>query len=286
MKALALEIILLAGMVMPLAAQEQRETPFLQVIPRIEIGTLTVLSHQYQSGSGGTMFDFVRQGGQDILFPYERYSVELILAGRHRVSFLYQPLTLNTRTVVGRNDTASAPIVVDSVSFPLGSQLDLTYGFDFWRASYVYDFVSSGSTTVGAGGSLQIRNASIVFSQADGSARAVQQNIGPVPILKFRASHWFGPDFGLDLDADGFYASSALFNGATRPFEGWIWDVSVSAKARVVAGTTGFLTVRSIGGGARGDNAYDTTTSTTSSPGSYTFNSLATLAVTLGVSIQ
>ncbi|HTZ51867.1 MAG TPA: hypothetical protein VMF68_09425 [Spirochaetia bacterium] len=286
MKAMALVIVLLGVVVLPLTAEEQREPPFLQVMPRIEIGTLAVLSHQYQSGSGGTMFDFVRQGGQDILFPYERYSVELILAGRHRLSFLYQPLTLDTRTVVGRNGTASAPIVVDSVSFPLGSQLDLTYGFDFWRVSYVYDFVSSGSTTVGAGASLQIRNASIVFSQADGSGRAVQQNIGPVPILKLRASHWFSPAFGLDLDADGFYASSALFNGATRPFEGWIWDVSVSAKAHVVAGITGFLTVRSIGGGARGDNAYDTTTSTTSSPGSYTFNSLATLAVTLGASIQ
>lgn len=259
---------------------------FIQVIPHFEYGALAVLAHQYQSGAGGTMFDYVRQGGQDILFPYQRYSVELVLAGRHRVTFLYQPLTLDTRTVVGRNGTASGPVVVDGVSFPLGSQLDLRYGFDFWRVSYLYDFVSDPATILAAGASLQVRNASIVFSQADGTARTIQQNIGPVPILKVRAAHWFSPAFGLDFEADGFYASSAFFNGASQPFEGWIWDASISARTRLVPGTAAFLTLRTIGGGARGNNAYSYVSSTTSSPGGYTYNALATAAVTLGVSIE
>jgi hypothetical protein len=44
--------------------------------------------------------------------------------------------------------------------------------------------------------------------------------------------------------------------------------------------------VRSIGGGAKGNNAYDYSSSTTSSPGSYTYNELATLALSLGFSLQ
>jgi hypothetical protein len=280
-------LVLVAGLV-PLAAQDAE--PFIQVIPRAEIGTLAVLKHLYQSGDtpgASTLFNYVTQGGQDILFPYQRYAVDIVLAGQHRVTLLYQPLTLNTRTVVDRNGSnGGESIWVDGTEFPITTPLDLTYGFDFWRASYLYDFAASPDTILGAGLSLQIRNASIVFSSIDGTLRAVQQNIGPVPILKLRAAHQFFPGFGLDFEADGFYASSAFFNGSGRPFEGWVWDAALSARTTLAPGASAFLVVRSIGGGARGNNAYDYSSSTTSSPGSYTYNELATLALSLGFSLQ
>lgn len=276
-------LLFFAGLA-PLAAQDAE--PFIQVIPRTEIGYVAVLSHEYQSGTGGTRFNFVTQGGQDILFPYQRYAVDVVLAGQHRVTLLYQPLTLNTQTVVNRNTGSVAPIVIDDVSFPDDTVLDLKYGFDFWRASYFYDFARSPDTILGAGVSLQIRNASIVFSSADGTLRTIQQNIGPVPILKVRAAHQFSPAFGLDLEADGFYASSAFFNGSANPFKGWVWDAALTAKTHFTREAVAFLVVRSIGGGAEGNNAYDYSSSTTSTPGSYTYNALATLAVTLGFSIE
>jgi hypothetical protein len=268
--------------------------PAVQIIPHFEQGFVGVLYHHYQSGVGGTDFNFITQGGQDILFPYQRYSVELVLGGHSRFTFLYQPLTINTRTVVDRNGSGTGDIVIDGTAFPSGTPLDITYGFDFWRLSYLYDVSNDPRTILGLGASLQVRNASIVFTSsglpAPGSGptevRAVSQNIGPVPILKMRAAHWFSPLFGLDFEADGFYASSAFFNGATQAFTGWIWDAALSARSQIMANAAAYLTVRSIGGGASGNNAYSYSSSTTSTPGSPTYNALATFAVTLGATIQ
>jgi hypothetical protein len=282
--AFAASFLTVAALV-PATAQEAE--PFIQVIPRAEFGAVAVLKHLYQSGSGGTLFNFVTQGGQDTLFPYQRYAVDVVLAGQHRVTLLYQPFTLNTQTVADRNGTnGGLPIIIDDATFSPGTLMDVKYGFDFWRASYLYDFARSPETILGAGLSLQIRNASIAFSAVDGSDRAVQQNIGPVPILKVRAAHRFSPRFGLDFEADGFYASSAFFNGSGNPFTGWVWDASLSATTALAPGALAFLVVRSIGGGAEGNNAYSYTSATTSSPGSYTYNELATLAISLGVSLQ
>jgi hypothetical protein len=282
-------LLLFAGLT-PLAAQDAE--PFIQVIPRAEVGYLAVLKHLYQSGddAGSTLFNYVTQGGQDILFPFQRFAADVVLGGRHRVTLLYQPLTLKTQTVADRNGSnGGLPIEIDEAVFNPGTVMDLTYGFDFWRASYLYDFARSPDTILGAGLSLQIRNASIVFSGTDplgNPVRTVQQNIGPVPILKVRAAHQFSPAFGLDFEADGFYASSAFFNGSGRPFKGWVWDAALAARTQVMPGAQAFLVVRSIGGGAEGNNAYDYTSSTTSTPGSYTYNELATLAVSLGFSLQ
>ena len=272
--------LVLAGLA-PLAPQETE--PFIQVIPRTEIGFVAVLQHLYQSGTGGTMFNFVTQGGQDILFPFQRYAADVVLGGRHIVTLLYQPLTLNTQTVV---PLTFGTLTVGGVPFLAGTPLELKYGFDFWRASYLYDFAKSPDTILGAGLSLQIRNASIVFSSADGLQSTVQQNIGPVPILKVRAAHEFSPRFGLDFEADGFYASSAFFNGSANPFKGWVWDAALTASTSFAPGARAFLVVRSIGGGAEGNNAYDYESWTTSAPNSPTYNELATLAVSLGFTLQ
>lgn len=285
---LAVAVAMLLSVVSaPVPAAAQEAEPFILVIPRAEFGTVAVLKHLYQSGSGGTLFNFVTQGGQDTLLPYQRYAVDVVLAGQHRVTLLYQPLTLTTQTVADRNGSnGGLPIVIDDATFAPGTLMDLKYGFDFWRASYLFDFAPSPDTILGAGLSLQIRNASIVFSTVDGADRAVQQNIGPVPILKIRAAQRFSPYFGLDFEADGFYASSAFFNGSGNPFTGWVWDASLTATTSLTPGTLAFLVVRSIGGGAQGNNAYSYSSATTSSPGSYTYNELATLAVSLGVSLQ
>jgi hypothetical protein len=289
-KKLATVSLLLGLAVLPLKAQEAAtipgDRPFIEVIPHAEYGFAAVLSHEYQSGSSGTLFNMVTQGGEDTLFPYQRYSVDVVLGSRHRVTLLYQPLTLNTRTVADRNGTnGGAAVVIDDAVFPSGTPIDISYGFDFWRVSYLYDFIGDPATILAVGASLQVRNASLVFTSGSGALRSVQQNIGPVPILKLRAAHWFGPLFGMDFEADGFYASSAFFNGSTRAFEGWIWDASLTAKTRFAPRVAAFLTVRSIGGGARGTNAYSYVSSTTS-VNPYTYNALATAAVALGVSVE
>jgi hypothetical protein len=263
------------------------QAPFIQVLPNVEVGMLAVLSHTFQSGAGTTAFNFLTQGGQDILFPYQRYSVDFVLAAQHHVTFLYQPLTLATRTVADRNGTNGGQnVVIGDAVFAPGTAMDISYGFDFWRVSYFYDFFAEPSTVIGIGASLQIRNASIAFTAVNGATRFVSQNIGPVPILKVRAAHRFSPAFGLDLEADGFYASSAFFNGATQPFTGWVWDASLSALTSFMPGMAAHITLRSIGGGAEGNNAYSYVSATASGPGAYTKNVLATFALSLGVSLE
>jgi hypothetical protein len=287
----ALFALLALGVMAPLAAEEAAAPePFLQVVPHAEMGFVSILQHLYRSGPEGTatLFDFVTQGGQDVLFPYQRYSVDLVLAQRHRMTFLYQPLTVNTRTVADRNGSnGGEAVVIDDATFAPGTAMDVTYGFDFWRLSYLFDFARAPETILGVGLSLQMRNASIVFSSVDETPvqRAVQNNVGPVPILKVRAAHWFSPRIGLDLEADGFYASSAIFNGSAKPFEGWVWDAALSAKTHVTPNVVAALTLRSIGGGASGSNAYDYASATTSVNGE-TYNQLATLAVVLGLWLE
>lgn len=284
--AIVASLVASAGLWAQAAPPAPDPRPSVVIEPRVDFGLLYVAAHLYQSGASGTLFDFVTQGGQDTLFPYERYSVDLVIDGVNRVSFLYQPLTLATSTVVGRNGTLAGPLVVDGTSFPSGTPIDLKYGFDFWRLSYMYDFSADPASILAFGLSLQVRNASIAFSAADGGLRAVQQNIGPVPILKMRAAYWFAPEFGLDFEADGFYASSAFFNGSGKDFEGWIWDASLTVNTRFIPGTSAFLALRTIGGGARGNNAYSYLSSTTSSPGSYTYNAIATVALTIGATVR
>ena len=217
------------------------------------------------------------------MFPYERFSIDLNIGAQNQVTLLYQPLTLSTKTVAGRNNSGS--VVIDGVTFPNGTPLDIVYGFDFWRVSWLFDFLESPSDVLGLGLSLQLRNASISFTSSDGTLRAISQNLGPVPILKARAATWFSPALGLDFVVDGFYASSAIFNGSGKPFEGWTWDASLSAKTRLTPVAVGFLTLRSIGGGARGSNAYDAINATTST-NKETYNALATLALSAGISVE
>lgn len=261
--------------------------PFVKLIPRYETGFAAVLLHEYQSGASGTRFNFLTQGGQDTLYPYQRFTLDAVIGGQNIVTFLYQPLTLKSSTVVDRNGSNGGnPLVVDGVSFAAGTPLDINYGFDFWRASWMYDFAPEPQTILAAGLSLQVRNASIVFGSADGNQRSIQQNIGPVPILKARAASWLTREFNLDFEVDGFYASSAFFNGSGKPFKGWIWDASLTAKTRFIPGSTAFVAVRTIGGGAEGNNAYSYVSSTTSTPGGFTWNNLATAAVTFGFTLE
>ena len=61
-----------------------------------EMGFVGVLKHTIQFGREGTKFDYVADGGQDVLFPFRRMSAELHLKPRHTIILLYQPLDVRT----------------------------------------------------------------------------------------------------------------------------------------------------------------------------------------------
>lgn len=76
-----------------------------------ELGFLGVMGHKVQFGQNTTYFDYRRTGGQDVLFPVSRLSLELDLGPRNTLIFLYQPLQLETQVVL-RDD-----IQVDDLLF-------------------------------------------------------------------------------------------------------------------------------------------------------------------------
>jgi len=241
----------------------------------LEIGFLDVTSHTIQFGSTGTKFDYVDEGGQGVLFPFSRLTAELKLGRKHNLIFLIQPLDVRTEALLARD------IIVDDLTFPEGTPLELRYGFTFYRLSYLYDFVKADNKELAIGLSFQIRNATISFASADGALFRINEGVGPVPIFKFRSRHplkdgmWFGTEI------DGFYASGKYITGSENDFEGAILDASVRLGFELTEYLDSFINIRYIGGGAKG------TEENAPGPGDgFTDNWLHTVSVSLGSYIR
>jgi hypothetical protein len=240
-----------------------------------EIGTVKALAHRIQFSENGTMFDYVEDGGQDILFPFTRIAADLDIGERHSVVLLYQPLTLQSEIQL-QDD-----LVVDNGTFGAGEALDLQYGFDFYRVSWLYDLQADPARELGLGLSLQLRNADIQFTSADGTLRRVNRDLGPVPILKLRTRQplkgatWWG------LEVDGFYAPIKYINGSNTDVVGAIADASLRVGAPLEHGGEAFLNLRYVGGGAEGTSQrYD-------GPGDgYVENWVHFVALSLGLSLR
>ncbi len=256
-----------------------REDSPIQFFGEYETGFFGVTGHTLQIGDSGTNFNYVTQGGQDILLPFERFTVGATLYDRHRISLLYQPLEVNTQ--VNFRD----PVTIDDVTFASGTAMNLKYGFPFYRVSYSYDVIDDPDLVLGVGAALQIRDASIVFSSVDGEDLTVSQNVGPVPALHIY-SRWELPS-GINLSADitGLYASSAIINGASFEFEGSILDASLRMGYRLKHDMELFGNLRFLGGTATGTSEYDNS-SWSESIEQYTSNNLGTVSATVGLTIR
>ena len=240
-----------------------------------ELGFLAVASHIVQLGNDGTRFDYRADGGQDVLFPFFRLSTELKFKGRHAIVFLYQPLKLTGETVLTQDTT------FDGILFPQGTPLNSTYGFPFWRISYLYDFLRRAGDEVSIGVSLQIRNATIVFTSADGSLRADRRDIGPVPALKFRGRWGFDNGVWWGTEIDGIYAPISGINGSSNEITGALLDASLRVGYDFSDRVAGFFNLRYLGGGAVG------TESNPAPPSDgYTKNWLSFITASLGVEFR
>lgn len=240
-----------------------------------ELGTLGVLKHTVQFSQDGTRFDYVREGGQDNLSFFARISAEIELFRRHSFIFLYQPLDLRTEQVLSRD------VSVDKLTFPAGTPVNFRYGFDFYRFSYQFDFFKSARHELALGLGLQIRNAAISFTSADGTLRRVNDNIGPVPLLRLRARYTFLNGLFLGTEVDGLYARGKIITGSIYSFEGALLDASVRFGFVMTSFAEVYFNVRYLGGGASGISADDPP------PGDgYTDNWLHTLTGSLGFTFK
>ncbi len=252
----------------------------VQVFFEAEQGAAAVLYHTIQIGDGGTTFDYRTQGGQEILFPFNRFTAGMTIQQRHRVSFLYQPLTVVT------NVRFKDDVTIDDVTFDDGTPMEITYGFPFYRVTYGYQLLKDSSADIYIGAALQLRNASLVFKQIDGEDKklTVSQNLGPVPALYAAAAYTLESGLVLRAEATGLYASSRFINGADFDFTGSILDASLRMGYQLKNNVEVFGNIRFLGGSASGDSEYERKFWTQSEE-TFTENYLATLTITLGALI-
>lgn len=244
----------------------------------VEFGVLDPLQHRIQFGRNGTEFDYAKRGGQDVLFPTTRLSVEGSYKRRHSLIFLYQPIDIQTR------ETLRDDLLVDQVRFPAGTPVDFRYGFDFYRVSYLYNFLSHRQNDeLSLGASLQLRNAIIDFTSADGLLRRSNRDVGPVPALKSRGRWHVGERAWLGYEVDGMYAPVKYINGGKSDVVGAIVDLSVRAGYNVARPIGVFANVRYLGGGATGTSKSDAARGDSDG---YTSNWLHFLTTTVGVEVK
>lgn len=240
-----------------------------------EVGFLAVASNIVQLSNDGTRFNYRTDGGQDVLFPFFRLSTDLKFKGRHAIVFLYQPLKLTGETVLAEET------VFDGVVFPAGTPLNSTYGFPFWRISYLYDFLRRPGDEVAIGVSLQIRDATITFTSADGTLRADRRDVGPVPALKFRGRWGFENGVWWGTEIDGIYAPVSVLNGSSTEITGALLDASLRVGYDFTGRVGGFFNLRYLGGGAVGTQSDPTPPSD-----GYTKNWLHFVIVSLGFELR
>lgn len=213
-----------------------------------ELGALGVPAHHIQFGTDGSRFDYVEEGGQNNLFLFLRFEIDLQVDNDHHVTFLYQPLSLTSEVVLPRT------IRADGIDFAQGTPTTVTYDFPFFRASYWFDFFEDPRYELSFGGGLQIRNATISLSANDGSRLVSRRDIGPVPLLKFRGRYGFDDGWWIGFEADGFYAPISVLNGSDTEVTGAILDLSLRGGYQLGNGAELFMNLRWIGGGAVGQS--------------------------------
>ncbi len=216
-----------------------------------EFGFLSVLSHKIQFGKSGTNFDYVDNGGQDVLFPLTRFSAEMDIGKRNTFILLYQPLQLETQ------DLLKHDLTVDNLTFPGSTGIECLYGFSFYRASYLRELMANNTKfKLALGLTLQIRNATISFESTDGTGYRTNRNVGLVPALKLRGRMNLTDRFFIGMEADGIYAPVSYLNGSDNEVVGAILDASLRAGTTVKSGTL-FVNARYLGGGATGTSTKD-----------------------------
>lgn len=216
-----------------------------------EIGFLAAVDHKIQFSNDGTYFDYVEDGGQDVLFPVTRLSLEL-QKNKNTFVFLYQPLRIES-TVLLQED-----LIVDDLTYPAGTGVNLLYSFPFYRVSYLRELLKNpGKNSFALGFTLQIRNATISFESTDGTRYRTNRDVGPVPALKVRARKQLTDRIYTELEADGIYAPVSYLNGSDNEVVGAILDASLRTGLKLIDPVDAYLNFRYLGGGAVGTSEVD-----------------------------
>ncbi len=260
--------LILFSLSISLGAHEKKN----EIFGRFEYGFLATLIHKSKWGETGTEFNYTKNGGQDVLFPNWRVEAGWTFSKKHKLSFLYQPIFIQTEVIL------SEELTVDNVIFPKNTNLSTTYNFPFYRASYWYLLSHSQFFDFWLGGGLQIRNADIRFKDLNSKNAFRTANIGPVPLINLASTFRTNSAFSFYMAATGFWAPIKYLNGGSTDINGWIYEFEFVPTYEIRKGFSAFANLRFLGGGAIG-----TSKTERSSGGKYSRDELLTMSITMGL---
>lgn len=212
-------------------------SPLRSLVADYEAGPLGVIRNDGRYGEDGTLYrkQDVNQG-RTLAFA-QRLSLELRPAEKHGFTLLYAPLQLDTRARLGRDLRFRDEI------FAAASTVDHRYVFDAYRATYAYRALSLSRFRLDLGGSLQVRSASVSFTDVAAGRYALESDIGLVPALRVSARYEFPWRLYAQLDVDALDTFGIL-----RDVNGGLYDAAFSLGIPLREDTTFFMRVRYLGG--------------------------------------
>lgn len=212
-----------------------------------ELGFVSVLDHTIQFSNSGTEIDYIKDGGQDNLYSFSRFSLEAEFNPKNIVTVLIQPLRIETQTLLDRD------LIIDDLVYPEGTGVNFLYNFPFYRMSYMREFMSTNDKySFAFGATIQIRNATIGFESQDGTLFRRNADVGIVPALKLRTRAKVSPRSYIEIEADGIYAPVSYLNGSDNEIIGAILDASFRVGYQLLEPVDTFFNLRYLGGGAVG----------------------------------
>lgn len=219
------------------AAKQEPKPERERVSLEVEGGPLWIIENEGRYGAQGTLFSAREVGQTRNLVPAMRYTVEWRPAERHGLLFLYAPLDVTTRATLERD------LTFRDRTFSAGSTVDHRYLFEGYRGSYLYRLVDRGAFRLDLGGSLQIRNAEVAFTDADTGSRISENDIGLVAAVKVRARYVTPWQLFAGAEADAISSFGVGVKGA-------LYDAAVVLGVPMTDAAELLFRVRYVGGGA------------------------------------
>ncbi|MOA25756.1 hypothetical protein D3C78_1465030 [compost metagenome] len=145
--------------------------------------------------------------------------------------------------------TLGSPLTFRGTTFPANSVVDHRYLFDGLRVSYLYRLYEGNGFTGELGGTLQVRNAQVAFTEVTGDRFAADWDIGLVPALKARVRYDIPNGLYAMWEADGLGTP-----GNAAGIRGAIVDTALTLGAPVRSDTDAFVRLRYLAGGAEVPN--------------------------------
>ncbi len=151
------------------------------------------------TGSNGTLFSLPDDlGGQ--VQAYYRLRAGYRFHGRSEVFVLFAPLQIDYEGRFSNDVTFKEEV------FPMGKQVDGTYRFNSYRATYRYHLRSAERFDAALGLTIKVRDAVIALD--DGTRQSDRPDLGGVPLLHFFL-HWKpSKRFGIMLEGDALAVRS------------------------------------------------------------------------------